>query len=114
VPESRCLVLPPFHTIERMVSDPADASVSGQFAGAGTKLLFVSALWPHKGHARALRVLPEYRRLYDPTARMIMAGTSSGRVPEFERELHRTVEILNFAGAAIFARNITVGQMHEL
>ena len=86
--------------------------MSGQFDGAGTKLLLVSALRPHKGHLRALRILEEYRRLYDPKARLIFAGTSDGRLPEFERGLHEAAESLG--PDVVFAENITAGQMHEL
>ncbi len=113
-PLSRCSVLPPFHAIERMAGVPADMSLAKRLDGAGGKLLCVSAIKPHKGHLRALRILLEYCRLYDPRARLVIAGTTDEWLSAYVQALHDEAARLGLADNVIFAENISQAQLHGL
>jgi glycosyltransferase involved in cell wall biosynthesis len=74
-PRERCRSIAPFNPVEELEHIPLEPSTLGRFRDGRFNIFFVGGIKPNKGHALALRVFAAYRKVYDPTARLIFAGS---------------------------------------
>jgi glycosyltransferase involved in cell wall biosynthesis len=66
--------LPPFHQVNRFSAAAPDAHAVAGLDGWGTTVLCVGRVAPNKNLVLAADAFAEYRRRFDPTARLVVAG----------------------------------------
>jgi len=112
--EARAAALAPFHATGELSTVPFDAPTLGRYKDGSTNILFVGGLKPNKGHARALRVFAEYRRLTGAASRLIFAGTVDSRLASYQRELEREAESMRLSEHVVFAGRVTESELRTL
>lgn len=105
-PETRCAVLPPLHLTEQSSATPIDRAPATRARGAGPLLLQVSAFRPHKGQRRAVRVLADYCRRFDPAARLALVGAADDRLGAYRQAILDDADRLGVAAQVTLAESI--------
>jgi glycosyltransferase involved in cell wall biosynthesis len=111
---SRCKVLPPFHSTERLASNPmCPEVVHACKQHRGTKLLFVGGLKPNKGHARLIQVLAAYSDYADPNALLLLPGTFDPRLMNYAEALRRFAAQLGVESKVQFVGPVDDSQLRS-
>lgn len=114
VAPARCRVLPPLHQTDALGAEAADWATVARFSGETVNLLFVGGVKPNKGHARAIHVLAQYQRHFNPRARLIFAGGLDERMNGYVDSLKQTAAGLGVADDVIFTGSVTGSQIKSL
>ncbi len=104
--------LPPFHHADHLLSlEPDHRAVAG-FDDWTTTLLAVGRVMPNKNMPLAVAALADYRRRFDPHARLILAG--SHPLPQHADEVRQAVERCGQSGHVFLTNKVTDAQLKAL
>ena len=93
VDESKSLVVPPFHEIDRLHSMEADLHTLDEYRNGQTIVLSVSRVAPHKGHEDLIGAFAAYHHDHNRNSRLLIVGREE---EAFETYGKRLRELLNF------------------
>ncbi len=111
-PEERCRVIPPCHRIEEELAGvPFDSVIAGDTRARRVNVLFVGAVRPNKGHARAVEAFASYRRISDAPARLVFAGKLDPKLQRYVDDVQARAADLNVAGDVRFACSLSPAQL---
>jgi glycosyltransferase involved in cell wall biosynthesis len=99
----RCVVVPPFHRIERLERVAPDPEVLDACADGRTNLLFVGRLAPNKGHAALIDAFTVYHDHYDRNSRLLLIGKEDDRLQGYAASLRDRVRDRGVEGSVTFA-----------
>jgi glycosyltransferase involved in cell wall biosynthesis len=99
----RCLVVPPFHRVDRLDWLTADVELLRELGDGRTNVLFVGRFVPSKCHAALIEAFAQYNRIHDPDSRLLLVGKEDPRLAEYVTELRRRVRARRLQGAVTFA-----------
>ena len=104
--------LPPFHHADHLLAlEPDHRAVAG-FDDWTTTLLAVGRVMPNKNMPLAVAALADYRRRFDPNARLILAG--SHPMPQHADEVRQAVEQCGQGGHVFLTGKVTDAQLKAL
>jgi glycosyltransferase involved in cell wall biosynthesis len=104
--------LAPFHQADQLLAvEPDYRAVSG-LDDWGTNLLLVGRVVPNKNVPLAVAAFAEYRRRYDPRARLVIAGDQP--VPEHSAEVRAAVSEHGQEGHVFITGKVTTAQLKAL
>jgi glycosyltransferase involved in cell wall biosynthesis len=98
-----CLVLPPFHRVDRLDGVTADAELLRELGDGRINVLFVGRFVPSKCHAALIEAFARYSRVHDPDSRLLLVGKEDPRLVDYVAELRRRVRARRLQGAVTFA-----------
>ncbi len=98
----KCLVVPPFHHIDRLESLDADEKVLDAYRDGKTNILMVSRIAPHKGHVALLEAFAMYYLDYNSECRLIIVGKEEERFQRYSRKMRDVASSLLLDGAVVF------------
>ena len=107
-PAPRCVVVPPFHLIEKLEGVAPDAETLDACADGRTNLLFVGRLAPNKGHAALIDAFAVYHHNYDRDCRLLLIGKEDERLTRYAESLGERVRQRGVCGSVTFAAAPTV------
>jgi glycosyltransferase involved in cell wall biosynthesis len=104
--------LPPFHQADLLFSAEPDYQAVAGLDDWNTNILLVGRLVPNKNIPLAVRAFADYRRRFDPRARLVVVGDRP--VPEHAALVERLIEEHGVGGATLVTGKVTVGQLKAL
>lgn len=104
--------LPPFHQADQLFSVEPDFHAVTGLDDWNTNILLVGRLVPNKNVPLAVRAFADYRKRFDPRARLVVIGDRP--VPEHAAEVERLIDELGVGGATLVTGKVTVGQLKAL
>jgi glycosyltransferase involved in cell wall biosynthesis len=111
-PRGSVHVLPPFHQADTLLETEPDYHAAVGLDDWGTNLLVVGRLVPNKNIPLAIDTLREYRRRYDPQARLVIVGDRP--VPSHAGEIERQIRASGLEDAVLITGKITVAQLKTM
>jgi glycosyltransferase involved in cell wall biosynthesis len=109
-PPGRCVVVPPFHQIDRLVQTEPDPETLRDCAGS-TNLLFVGRRAPNKGHRYLIDTFAVYADRYDPHARLLLVGRPDLRLGDYDAQLREHARLLAVRSQVAFIDSATESQL---
>ncbi|MFO0851387.1 MAG: glycosyltransferase [Gemmataceae bacterium] len=111
-PNRKVAELPPFHHAEQLIrAEPDFRAVSGLDDWA-TNLLLVGRVAPNKNILLAVRALAEYRKRFDPRARLVVVGDRP--IPDYANEVDKLARDLGQDGHTLITGKVTTSQLKSL
>jgi glycosyltransferase involved in cell wall biosynthesis len=104
--------LPPFHQADQLFHADADHRSAAGLDDWNTNVLLVGRLVPNKNVPLAVKAFAEYRRRFDPRARLVVVGDRP--VPEHAHEVERLARNLGQDGHVLVTGKVSVGQLKAL
>ena len=102
----------PFHQADDLLQLEPDYRAAMGLDDWATNILLVGRVVPNKNVPLAVEAFAEYRRLYDPRARLVIAGDQP--VPEHAAEVRTAIEKLGQAGHAFITGKVSTAQLKAL
>ena len=107
VAESKSLVVPPFHHIDRLDSIESDIAVSKAFEDGQTNICMVGRVAPNKGHPALIEAFTAYHHDYDSNSRLLIVGKEERRLGKYSRLLREMVKRLKLEGHVVFTGGVS-------
>jgi glycosyltransferase involved in cell wall biosynthesis len=104
--------LPPFHQADQLFAAEPDFQAVAGLDDWNTNILLVGRLVPNKNIPLAVRAFADYRKRFDPRARLVVVGDRP--VPEHAAEVERLIDKLGIGGSTLVTGKVTVGQLKAL
>lgn len=111
-PGRAAVALPPFHQMDLLTQAEPDLAAVAGLDDWNTNILLVGRVVPNKNIPLALRAFADYRRRFDPRARLIVVGDRP--VPQHAAEVDKLARDLGIAGHTLITGKLTVGQLKAL
>lgn len=111
VDDSKCMVVAPFHHIDKLDLLEPDGQVLDQFVNDKVNILMVGRVAPNKGHASLIEALAVYRREYNHDARLLIVGKEVEQLHGYSQWLRQMVASLDLEGSVIFAGCVSDEQL---
>ena len=108
-----CETLAPLHRTEELQRAPLDDAMMSRYSDC-PNILLAGSIVPHRGHARAIRVLAEYRRHFQPDAKVIFAGRVPTGLDSYVRDLNYLADVLGVREGVQFTGALNASQMKAL
>jgi len=108
---SRCLVLPPFHQVDRLSLAEPDPVVLSSYQDGKTNILMVGRLAPNKMQNVLIEAFALYRERYDSNSRLFLIGKADPLMTPYVEELHRQAEQLGVGEAIVFANHVSTSAL---
>jgi glycosyltransferase involved in cell wall biosynthesis len=105
-----CDELPPFHQVDRLSAAVPDAAAG--LDGWGTTILCVGRVAPNKNLLLAVDAFAEYRRRFDPSARLVIAGEHIFRT--YSEAVEARVKAHGLGRRVVVTGRVTVPQLKAL
>lgn len=112
VPGRAVAELPPFHQADALFAAEPDFRAVAGLDDWATNILLVGRLVPNKNVPLAVRAFAEYRRRFDPRARLVVVGDRP--VPEHAAEVDAVVKDAGQEGHVVVTGKVSVGQLKAL
>lgn len=93
-PHDRCLVVPPFHHIDRLQTVEADVDVLDDFRDGKTNILMVGRVAPNKGHLALIEAFAIYHLDYNSNSRLFIVGKEEDAFEVYSTRLRDLVSYL--------------------
>lgn len=103
--------LPPFHQMDKLSVVTPDTHAASGLDDWNRLILCVGRLAPNKNLMLAVDAFAEYRRKFDPDARLVLAG---GPFPGYHEDLIRHIRNQRLRDHVLFTGKITLGQLKAL
>jgi glycosyltransferase involved in cell wall biosynthesis len=107
----RCIVVPPFNDIERLLAIEADPEVLHDYGDGRTNLLFVGRRAPNKGHHYLIDAFAAYHEHYDSNSRLVLLGKGEPEPADYTAALRAQVRQLRLQGRVIFLDGATESEL---
>ncbi len=104
--------LPPFHQADHLFHAEPDHRSAAGLDDWNTNVLLVGRLVPNKNVPLAVMAFAEYRKRFDPQARLIVVGDRP--VPEHAHEVERLARNLGQDGHILVTGKVSLGQLKAL
>ncbi|HKR58246.1 MAG TPA: glycosyltransferase family 4 protein, partial [Pyrinomonadaceae bacterium] len=106
-PEQKCLVVPPFHHVDRLEGMEADLDVLDDYRDGKANILMVSRIAPHKGHEALLEAFAAYHLDYNRNSRLIIVGKEEKPFEIYSQRLRELTSFLLLEDAVVFTGGAT-------
>ena len=106
-PESRSVVVHPFHRIEHLFHLGPDFEIIDRYRDGKASMLMVGSLFPNKGHAFLLEVFATYYHDYNKNSRLFIAGKEGESLRKYSNYLHEQAEHLQLGADVVFTGQVT-------
>jgi glycosyltransferase involved in cell wall biosynthesis len=110
-PPERCAVVPPFHHIDRLGAQQADAEVLRRMSDGQTNLLFVGRRAPNKGHRYLIDAFAAYYEHYNANSRLILVGKEDRHLIAYSNLLREQASRLGVFGRVQFIDAVTEAEL---
>lgn len=90
-PADRCKVLPPFHYVESLLTQPLDSQLNTALSDGKLNLLNVGRLVPNKNHLFLLRSFARFRAMNDRDCRLIVVGKADPSLADWPRRMDELI-----------------------
>jgi L-malate glycosyltransferase len=107
VSQAKCLVVPPFHHIDRLQYIDADLTVLDKYQDGKVNILMVGRLAPNKGHLALIDTFNIYHRHYNSNSRLLLVGKADERLKVYNTLLYERVNSLQLKDAVVFTGEIS-------
>ena len=107
IDESKSLVLPPFHDIERLHAMEADLETLDRFRDGHTIVLSVSRIAPHKGHLDLLKAFATYHHSCNQNSRLLIVGRNEEVFSAYSARLRDLMTFLSIDDAVFFSGEVS-------
>jgi glycosyltransferase involved in cell wall biosynthesis len=108
---ARCMVLPPFHQVDRMIEAAADPEVLRACQDGAVNILFVGRRSPNKGHRFLLDAFAAYVAHYQPRARLLLVGREDNALLAYGNQLRSQAQRLAIHDRVVFLQGATEAQL---
>ena len=112
VPGRKVDELPPFHQADELMAIAPDARSAAGLDDWATTLLVVGRVAPNKNIPLAVRAFADYRKRFDPRARLVIAGDRP--VPEHAKAVEALARELGVAGQTFITGKVSTAQLKAL
>lgn len=110
-PPKRCAVVPPFHHIDRLSAQQADADVLRRMSDGQTNLLFVGRRAPNKGHRYLIDAFAAYHEHYNSNSRLILVGKEDRHLIAYSNVLREQASRLGVFGRVHFIDTVSEAEL---
>ena len=108
---SKCVVVAPFHHIEKLAQLAPDTSVLDQYVNSTVNILMVGRVAPNKGHASLIETLAVYNHQYHGRARLLIVGKEAPQLASYSRWLRQLATTKGLDGSVVFAGGVSDEQL---
>lgn len=108
---SKCVVVPPFHNIDKLAGLAPDTSVLDQYVNHTLNILMVGRVAPNKGHGALIETLAAYREYYRMNARLLIVGKEAPQLAIYSHWLRQLAASKALDGAVDFVGGVTDEQL---
>ena len=106
--EISCVVLPPFHQIDRLEALEADREILNSLQDGKTNLLMVGRVTPNKGHCALVDVFNIYHREYNQNSRLLIVGKEDyGALRSYTISLRSKIGDFNLDESVLFLGEVS-------
>jgi len=105
--DSKSLVVPPFHHIDRLSRIKADKDTLQKFSDETANILFVGRVIPHKNLHELIEIFAHYHYGLNKRSRLIIAGRGGEGLNPYSKLLHRGVDKLGLTKAVVFTGEVS-------
>lgn len=102
-----CLVLPPFHHIDRLQQIEADVNVINRYDDGKTNILMVGRVVPNKGYSDLIDIFNIYHREYNKESRLLIVGKEDPGLISYSRSLRYKVRELKLESSVLFEGEVS-------
>ena len=107
VHESKSLVVPPFHHVDRLHSTAPDLPTLNRYQDKNTNILMVGRIAPNKGHGALIEAFAAYHHAYNRNSRLIIVGKQETRLQIYNSALHELTRSLRVDHAVNFTGGVS-------
>jgi glycosyltransferase involved in cell wall biosynthesis len=107
----RCLVVPPFHHIDRLDGLQADPEVVRPLDDGQTNLLFVGRRVPNKGHRFLIDAFAAYHEHYDRHSRLLLVGKEDRHLIGYSNQLREQASRLGVLDRVLFIDSVSESEL---
>lgn len=100
--QTKCVVLPPFHHIDRLRAINANLRALDACRDGKTNIVTVGRLSPNKGHATLIEAFATFYYHYDVNSRLLIIGKEDARLHPYTTLLRERIHDLDLDRAVIF------------
>ena len=111
-PAGPVVELPPFHQADELFHAEPDYRAVAGLDDWNANILLVGRVVPNKNVPLAVRAFAEFRRKYQPRARLIVAG--SWPLPDHTERVLKLIRELGQEGNAVVTGGVSIGQLKAL
>jgi glycosyltransferase involved in cell wall biosynthesis len=104
---ARCVVVPPFHHIDRLSLLDADLNILNSYRDAKTNIIVVGRLAPNKGHLSLIEAFASYHYLYNKESRLFIVGKEDPRLSAYTDSLRRMIGSFRLGHSVVFTGGVT-------
>ncbi|HTU18585.1 MAG TPA: glycosyltransferase family 4 protein [Gemmataceae bacterium] len=108
---ARCVVVPPFHHIDRLQSLTAETTVLHQLDDGRTNLLFVGRRAPNKGHRYLLDAFAVYHEHYERNSRLLLVGREDRTLVGYSNQLREQASRLGILDSVLFIDGVSDAEL---
>ena len=108
---SRCVVVAPFHHIDKLAQLAPDTSVLDQYVNQTVNILMVGRVAPNKGHGSLIETLAVYRHHYGGNARLLIVGKEAPQLATYSQWLRQLAITRGIDGFVEFAGAVSDEQL---
>ena len=102
-----CVVVPPFHHIDRLQQLEIDKDVINQYDDGKTNVLMVGRIVPNKNHLALIDVFNVYHREYNRNSRLLIVGKEDSGLISYNMSLYSKVRELNLENNILFLGEVS-------
>lgn len=107
----KCVVVAPFHHIDKLSQLAPDTSVLDQYVNSTLNILMVGRVAPNKGHGSLIETLAIYNHLYHGKARLLIVGKEAPQLATYSQWLRQLATTKGLDGSVIFAGGVSDEQL---
>ena len=111
VAPERCVVVPPFHHVDRLENLEADLEVLDSYRDGKTNVLMVSRIAPHKGHELLMQAFAAYHLDYNRDSRLIVVGREEEPFRIYTDRLTDLKSFMLLEDAVVFTGGVNDAQL---
>ena len=108
---SKCVVVPPFHHIDKLARLAPDTSVLDQYVDSTLNILMVGRVAPNKGHGSLIEALAVYNHQYHGRARLLIVGKEAPQLASYSQWLRQLATSKGLDGSVIFEGGVSDEQL---
>lgn len=105
--ESKSLVVPPFHHVERLEMAGNSMPNGTGLANEDVNVCTVGRIAPNKGHADLIAAFAIYHHDFNPHSKLVLIGKQEPRLIRYTAMLHGLIRRLKLKRAVTLADNVT-------
>jgi glycosyltransferase involved in cell wall biosynthesis len=102
VSDTCCLVVPPFHHIDRLQAVEPDMDVLDEYRDGKTNILMVGRVAPNKGHLALIEAFAIYHHDYNRESRLFIVGKEEQAFEIYSKRLRELTDFLVIENSVLF------------